>query len=79
MNKLPQHTSQSLLKSSFIPLDCDIECRRNQVKRLINVAKPAVIDGVLLILTELHREQLVRQLYQSEAQKCPPCPKQTTI
>lgn len=57
------------LEPSFIPLQCDLKSRRDMVKRLIDTAKPAVVDGVLIILHEAHREQMIRELYRAEAKK----------
>ena len=57
------------LEPSFVPLQTDIESRRNMVKRLIATAKPAVVDGVLILLHESHRDKLIRDMYRSEAQK----------
>lgn len=57
------------LEPSFVPLSCDIKTRRDMVKRLIDSAKPAFVDGVLILLHEMNREQIIRDLYRAEVQK----------
>ena len=57
------------LEPSFVPLQSDLKSRRDMVKRLIDTAKPAVVDGILILLHESHRDKILRDLYRSEAQK----------
>ena len=57
------------LEPCFAPLQADLESRRDMVKRLIDTAKPAVVDGVLILLHESHRDKVIRDFYRSEAQK----------
>ena len=57
------------LEPSFVPLQSDLKTRRAMAKRLIDTAKPAVVDGILILLHEVHREQMIRDLYRAESQK----------
>ena len=57
------------LEPSFASHQCDLKTRLDMAKRLIDKAKPAVVDGVLILLLEMHREQMIRQLYEKEARK----------
>ena len=57
------------LEPSFVPLQVDINTRRETAKRLLDTAKPGVVDGILILLHESHRDKILRDLYRSEAQK----------
>jgi hypothetical protein len=57
------------IEPSFVPLGYDLNTRRAIAKRLLDTAKPAVVDGVLILLHEMHREQMIRDLYKAEAKK----------
>lgn len=57
------------LEPSSVPLNCDLKTRRAMAKRLIDTAKPAVVDGVLILLHEMRREQMIRDLYRSETKE----------
>ena len=57
------------LEPSSAPLNCDLRTRRAMAKRLIDTAKPTVVDGVLILLHEMRREQMIRDLYKAEAKQ----------
>lgn len=57
------------LEPSSVPLNCDLKTRRAMAKRLIDTAKPALVDGVLILLHEMCREQMIRDLYKAEAKQ----------
>ena len=59
------------LEPSSVPLNCDLKTRRAMAKRLMDNAKPAVVDGVLILLHEIHREQLIRDLYKGRPRNDP--------